>query len=262
LTPLRRLTAAKTWSAASRIIRGRRGFYFSNRGFCVICESEVNFVAEDAWFRDHYRCTRCGSIPRERALMWCLNTWFPDWRELNVHESSPAGRGTSEKLRTQCPGYVSSHYYPDCALGQVLPSGHRNEDLERQTFAAESFDLVVSQDVMEHVLDPGRAFVEIARTLKPGGAHIFTVPLVNKTKPSTPRATREGEAIRHLLPPVFHGNPIDPQGSLVTMDWGYDIIDTIFHTSGLFTSLVYLDRLDLGMRAEYIEVLISRKARP
>jgi len=40
----------------------------------------------------------------------------------------------------------------------------------------ESFDLVITLDVFEHVLRPAKAFAEIARTLKPGGAHIYTVP--------------------------------------------------------------------------------------
>ncbi len=33
---------------------------------------------------------------------------------------------------------------------------------------------------MEHIFDASKAFQEIARTLKSGGAHIFTNPLVNK----------------------------------------------------------------------------------
>ena len=35
---------------------------------------------------------------------------------------------------------------------------------------------------MEHIFNPQSAFREIARTLKPGGAHIFTVPLINKER--------------------------------------------------------------------------------
>ena len=91
-------------------------------------------------------------------------------------------------------------------------------------------------------------------------AHVFTTPLVNKDKPSQLRA-RIGEdgQISHVEPPVYHGNPISDKGSLVTMDWGYDICQTIFESCGLFTHLVYIDDLSMGIRAEYIEVLVTLK---
>jgi hypothetical protein len=41
--------------------------------------------------------------------------------------------------------------------------------------------------------------------------------------------------------------------------WGYDITTFIFETSRLFTEIVFLDILECGIRAEYIEVLITRK---
>jgi len=46
---------------------------------------------------------------------------------------------------------------------------------------------------------------------------------------------------------------------LVTVNWGYDITNLIFETSGLFTEIVFLDVLECGIRAEYIEAPIARK---
>jgi hypothetical protein len=118
----------------------------------------------------------------------------------------------------------------------------------------------VTQDVFEHVLRPGRGFAEIARTLKPGGAHIFTVPLVNKDKPSKMRVEVDAAgAVSHLESPVYHGNPIDAQGSLVTIDWGFDISDHIRDACGLDTEIIRIDDLSKGIRAEYIEVLVTTK---
>jgi hypothetical protein len=62
-----------------------------------------------------------------------------------------------------------------------------------------------------------------------------------------------------VQPPEYHRNPISAEGSLVTVHWGYDITNFIFETSGLFTEIVFLDILEYGIRAEYIEVLIVRK---
>ena len=62
---------------------------------------------------------------------------------------------------------------------------------------------------MEHVFNPSKAFSEIARTLAPGGMHIFTVPLVNKWNPSRRRAKIDNEGnIIHLTEPSYHGNPV------------------------------------------------------
>ncbi len=233
---------------------------FSNEGYCVTCDSETTFSSSNEWLRDYYICNRCDSIPRERALMFCIERYYPNWRELHVHESSPAPRGASEKLKKHCAHYVPSHFFSDHPLGEIHQRGYSNENLEDQTFPDESFDLVISQDVMEHIFDPARAFAEIARTLKPGGAHIFSVPLINKEKPSEICAVRDDKGnITYLREPEYHGNPIDDKGSLVTMHWGYDICDLIFKNGGLFTTINYIDNLSLGIRAEYIEILVSRK---
>ncbi len=238
---------------------GRTSF-LTVEGTCTTCDRETSFVAEHEWLRDHFLCTKCGSIPRERALMWCIDTWYPNWRNLRIHESSPGSRGASVKLMKQCTAYVPSQYFADMAPGKVHASGCLNQDLENQTFDDESFDLVVTQDVLEHVFNPAKAFAEIARTLRKGGAHVCTVPLVQKSKASRARAAIGVDGITHMFEPQYHGNPIDPSGSLVTWDWGYDIVDFIYRSSGLVTTIVFLDRLDLGIRAEYIEVLVSTKA--
>lgn len=72
------------------------------------------------------------------------------------------------------------------------------------------------------------------------------------------RVSAEGEVI-HVWPLRTHGNPISDEGSLVTIDWGYDICRHIFEASGLFTEIVHIDDLSRGIRAEYIEVLVTRK---
>lgn len=127
------------------------------------------------------------------------------------------------------------------------------------SFRDESVDLHVSQDVMEHVFCPDQAFSEIGRTLKPGGAHVFTVPIINKHSPTRQRAISEKGVVKHMESPQYHGNPIDPNGSLVTFDWGYDICQRIFNVSGLFTHVIQIDDLENGIRAEFIDVLVTIK---
>lgn len=233
--------------------------FFANKGFCPVCEKSVTFSSHDNWFRDHYVCGSCGSIPRERALMRTIEQFYPDWKRLVIHETSPGGRGASVKLSKQCAGYIASQYFSDTPGGS-FKNGVRCENLEALSFADNSIDLHISQDVVEHIFNPELAFKEIARTLKPGGAHIFTVPIVNKNKPSFRRARIDIDGrITYYEEAQYHGNPVDAKGSLVTFDWGFDICQKIHEASGMFTHLVQIDDLSNGIRAEYVDVLVSIK---
>jgi SAM-dependent methyltransferase len=193
--------------------------------------------------------------------MFCIERFFPQWPSLSIHESSPVlGRGANRRLTEEAPAYIASHYYPGVAPGKIV-NGIRCENLEHLTFDHESYDLHITQDVFEHLFNPAAAFREIARTLRPGGAHVFTTPLVRKNEPTRFCASLapDGTVVHLMEPPEYHGNPISSEGSLVTVHWGYDIANFIFETSGLFTQIVFLDILECGIRAEYIEVLITRK---
>jgi SAM-dependent methyltransferase len=191
-------------------------------GFCPICAKKVVFRADDAWFRDHLLCCSCGSIPRERAVMLVIDDVAPDWRRMRIHECSPVERGTSVRLRNECAAYVGTQLFPGIRPG-CMRDGFRCEDLQQQTFGEGSFDLVITQDVMEHVFEPRLAYREIWRTLVPGGMHIHTTP-IKKIAESVRRAARGDDgSVRHLLPAVYHASPIDRAGALVTFDWGHDL---------------------------------------
>jgi hypothetical protein len=81
----------------SRLQERWRAPELKNRGYCPICERSALFIARDPWLRDHYKCQRCRSIPRERALMLVVQQHFPNWRDLTIHESSPVNRGASKR---------------------------------------------------------------------------------------------------------------------------------------------------------------------
>ena len=121
-----------------------------------------------------------------------------------------SGRGASRRLKNEAPGYVPSHYCPNVAAGEIV-NGVRCEDLEKLSFGDESFDLHVTQDVFEHLFDPAAAFREIARTLRPGGAHVFTTPFVRKNEPTQFCASLAPDGtIVHLMEPR-----ISPQSNIV-----------------------------------------------
>jgi SAM-dependent methyltransferase len=232
---------------------------FENYGYCQICKEPVKFQATNSWFRDNYICTKCGSLPRERALMYVLDNFFPNWQNLRIHESSPVERGASIRIKNEGKKVVQSQYFPDTPSG-ITKDNWLCEDLERLSFPDNSLDIHITQDVIEHIFDPELVFKEIARTLAPNGAHVFTVPLLNRSQPSVRCAIKQGGEIIHLInPPEFHGNPVSEKGSLVTFHWGFDIVHWIYKLSGLITTIFYIDAIELGIKADLIEVLVSRK---
>jgi SAM-dependent methyltransferase len=230
-------------------------------GFCPICERETVFRSMDPWFRDYLHCLSCegGSIPRERALMLTMKSVVPNWRTLDIHESSPCPRGVSLRLQRECAGYVATQFFADVPRG-LSRSGLRCEDLERQTFANGCFDVVITQDVMEHVFDPAAAYREIWRTLRPGGVHVHTTPIYKDKVATVCRAERLPDgSIRHLLPAEYHDNPIDKGGSLVTFEYGYELPDLIAKWTGFDVEVRRFHDRRHGIVAEFTEVIVCTK---
>jgi SAM-dependent methyltransferase len=230
-------------------------------GECPICEKPVIFTARGANLRDSFECPSCRSIPRERALFLVLKTLYPSWRTLYIHESSPIRRGASERLRKECKNYSFSQYDPTIPAGSIHPEQkHRSEDLEHLTFADETFDIVITQDVFEHIFQPALAAKEIARVIRPGGAHIMTTPLVRQNKPSQRRCKLGNHhEIINFLEPVYHGNPMSKDGSIVTVDWGFDILPYLAKYSGTPTMLFHYYDLARGLGGPLMEVIVSPK---
>jgi SAM-dependent methyltransferase len=236
-------------------------FNYMNNGFCPCCETIVVFSSKNSWFRDWLLCPSCSSNVRERALALVLSQIMPNWRSAAIHESSPDRRGFSLRMQREAPRYVASHYFPDRKPGEMIDN-FRNENLEAQTFADGSLDLVVSLDVMEHVFDPPAVYREVYRTLRPGGFYLHTFPIRKwQVEAAIPRAERDPDgAIKNLVEtPEYHGNPIDASGSLVTFDYGYNITQKIAEWAPFRVQISRFWDPDHGIIGEYTEVVTCRK---
>ncbi len=231
-----------------------------NDGYCCICEQQTEFIIYNDWLRDYYKCKKCDTIPRNRALANALTKYASNWEKLIVHESSPSGE-LSKYLKRKCKGYSGSQYFSDVPRGQYKGE-FRSEDLSKLTFEDNSIDILITSDVFEHVYEPAKAFKEIARVLKPGGMHIFTMPWYPELKTTVQRTKLSPDGTdEFLMEPIYHGNPIGGgKGSIVTFDWGLDFPDFIFKNGGMNT-IIYLevDRKK-GLDGKFLEVFISRKA--
>ncbi len=135
--------------------------------------------------------------------------------------------GPFRPLLKDLPGYVQSYFWEGVPTGQAF-EGVRCEDLQNLTFEDESFDLVITSDIFEHIRRPFDAFAEIGRTLRKGGSHVFTVPFAWPLKEEIiRRVDTVGDRDFNLFPPVYHGSPTDPDGSLVYTDFGTSLIDRL-----------------------------------
>lgn len=148
---------------------------------------------------------------------------------LSIYEMQ--AQGPLHEALSGLPYYRCSEYFPEIPRGLRNQCGVRSEDATRLTFPDNSFDIVISQDIFEHIKEVWRAFAEANRVLRPGGKHIFTVPLHEgrKTRP------------RNSLPPVRHGDPLNPEGALVFWDFGDDLPERL-NKMGILTSLVLSEK--------------------
>jgi SAM-dependent methyltransferase len=231
-------------------------------GVCPVCEKNTRFRSQHEWFRDYLVCSECEntSVPRDRALAKALNLFCPNWRELKIHESSPSDSGVSLRVRRHCSGYVPTQYFRDVPSGETFGI-YRSENLEALTFEDNSFDVFMSLDVLEHIFDPEKAIREIWRTLKPGGYMISTMPIRKyQTGAVERRANLAADGtIEHVKEPEVHGNPIDGTGSLVTVDYGYDLHGQIAEWADFDVCIMRFSDRSAGILGEYTDTVICRK---
>jgi hypothetical protein len=128
---------------------------------------------------------------------------------------------------THCEVTGSEYLDPNSASGTII-DGIMHQDAENLSFADGSLDLIVSNEVLEHVARPFKAFSECARVLTRGGRMVATIPFMTGVEDSIVRAALnyEGDVV-HILEPVYHGNPVSLDGSLVFTDFGWDVLRKI-----------------------------------
>lgn len=236
----------------------KRPFYQA-RGYCPACEHHTHFVAQTRAFRGSLKCTKCRSVPRERALADALIRLRPNWRKLTIHESSPAPRGISQHLAAKCADYTATNFYPDVELG-TMHEGYRCENMEAMTFADNSIDIHVHLDVLEHVNHPDRCLHEMLRTLKPGGLAIFTTPVEADLAETKRVALYTADGIEHYAKPEYHGNPALDGGSLVTFKYGQDLKTRLQGWEpGFAIEMFNAEKKNIGVMGPYLEVFALTK---
>jgi SAM-dependent methyltransferase len=250
-----------------RIFRNRRDNIW---GRCNICGKRTFFFTKDAREKGHLRdslyCTWCKSVSRKRHVAKAIVERFaPQFdslaqartalRPFSIY-SAVANDLFDKMIGEGNESFISSEFFPNVPAGEKK-NGVICEDLERLSFADETFDLVLTEDVLEHVRHPQRAFAEIFRVLKPNGYHIFTIPFYFDRKTTARVDTTAGEDV-YLMPPEYHGDTLRDQ-ILVYTDFGYDLLGQL-STLGFKTEIsfsAHQDAVRYGIADSY--VFISSK---
>jgi SAM-dependent methyltransferase len=214
-----------------RVLPGLRYLGQSELRRCRCCQSRTVFVSLSAG--DEFRvCIRCQAGRRYEMLAAHIRRSYPDIQDMSVIELDPDSPLRPLLSRARC--YVRTYYSPNDQRGMLGVAGARCEDITSLTFPDNSFDLIVSSEVLEHVPDLDAAFRESARVLRPGGAHVFTVPPRRTTRR---RARVLNGHVVHDVEPEYHSDPLDPKGILAYWDIGIEDAGEIFSRPGLRLAL-------------------------
>jgi SAM-dependent methyltransferase len=212
--------------------RGLANFRYHRTGRCNICGRLTIFGCTDlADARNNMACFFCISPSRKRHIAkLMLSSVFPGTPSIS---RVPNHSGLQiynldtddafEKIFQNNAGYFCSEY-----SNHAEPAGNTSirkstQDVERLTFQNEMFDVVISEDMFEHVRNYKKGFQEIFRVLKPGGYHIFTVPFMFD-RPTLIRVDTDGPADIEILPPEYHGEK-NGKKILAYRTFGLDLLD-------------------------------------
>ncbi len=203
---------------ASRMVR--LGSLKLGRWPCPVCDGQLQIrLARD---EVGIRCVACAATPITQSIVGVIRAELPSLASASVYELSSRGALVAW-LTGRCAALTTSEYLAGVEPG-ALRDGVRCEDVQRLTFADESFDLCTSTEVFEHVLDDRAGFAEVRRVLKPGGRFVFTVPFCGLATTIERVAMRDGELV-HLLEPEYHGDPYARARSALCMrNYGEDIL--------------------------------------
>ncbi len=192
------------------------------REMCKVCGKKTDFVIEDgAVLLREAKCSCCGASIRNSDIAGEILQYIGEEEGGLINHLSALSQ---YKILNACSsGYIHNvlknlENYTCCEFFEKVPVGEYYEgvlcvDLCNIPFEDNFFDIIITEDVFEHIRGYEAAFKEIYRVLKPNGAHVFTVPIHDGRK----TIDREGRN------KIYHGDPINEEGCLVITDWGDDI---------------------------------------
>jgi SAM-dependent methyltransferase len=212
---------------------------FTVNGVCYVCKKRVDFHVDFRYackvngvltpnWRESLVCPQCGLNNRMRAAIQIFQQECrpaPDSRIYISEQTTPL-----YSLLTNNYLHVKGSEYRGDSMpyGENKKTGLRNEDLTKLSFKNKEFDYILSFDVLEHVPNYRKALSECFRCLKPDAVFYFSVPFIKDQIKNLVRACINGKGeVNHILPPEYHGDPINPGGCLCFHQFGWELLDEL-----------------------------------
>jgi SAM-dependent methyltransferase len=214
----------------------KRLIHFDKRYYCPLCDSHLaqllpfghdseiitHHKVVGAGYRENAACPTCGSIDRERLVYLYLKnetTLFSTPQKL-LHLAPEKGIETRLK-QAKLLDYLTADLRSPLAMVKM--------DITNIDYPSNSFDAIICNHVLEHVIADTQAMSELFRVLKPNGWALLQVPLSYTLKKTIedPTITSETERFKAF-----------GQADHVRL-YGLDYMDRLEHVGFIVKSYAY-----------------------
>ncbi|MGE4073294.1 MAG: methyltransferase domain-containing protein [Lysobacterales bacterium] len=237
-------------------------------GFCAACgrESEFSFPIrgdEIPNWRESLVCPDCRLINRWRASVHVARMLEPLRCEGPVYVTEQT-TPMYDWLQEHVPELIGSEFVsPDAKPGQIYETRSRrirHEDATALSMADASLSMIQTYDVLEHVPDYRAALREFARVLKPEGLLLLTAPFMFEAWDTVVRARVNAQGdIEHLLPAVYHGDPMSADGVLCFQEFGWDLLDDMRSAGFAHAEIITCWAPDFGYLGSFQPFVVARR---
>jgi hypothetical protein len=209
------------------------------RRFCLCCNQATAMLVDlhASWeqadgspipnWRESLVCSRCGMNSRQRLVAKLVQQAARERGGARIYLTEQVTPIYDWVRRLPEVDVQGSEYLGPQYRGGEQVAGLRHEDIMALSHADAAFDVIVSNDVLEHIPDAAAAFRECRRVLRPCGVMLATFPFHADRQGTLLRARVADAVVEHLHPPQYHGNPVSAVGSLVFHDFGWDLLDVL-----------------------------------
>ena len=201
----------------------RRLFFLGNNVECPCCQKKYRAFL----LSGRGDCPGCGAAGRNRNLYYFLEN------EKNILETP------GQKILHLAPEKGSITFFsklnPDDYISADLnsPRAKLHFDITHIPFSDNSFDIVLSTHVLEHIPDDIAAMIELHRVLKPSGYSIHQVPIDSKRQ----KTLEDPDVNTNELRNKVYGHPDHKR------IYGRDNIDRLQHSGFTVKPLNYIKEL-------------------
>lgn len=237
-------------------------------GYCAVCDAESQFAVRgqpEDW-RETLNCAKCQLVHRWRAsvhMVALLSPITPAGTRYVTEQTTPLYAA----MELRWPGLIGSEYLgSDAQPGEIREwygRSLRHEDVTALSMADASLASVLSFDVLEHVPDYRAALGEFARVLQPDGVLLLTAPFRFNDADTLIRSRIAADGtLEHLLPEVYHGDPLSPKGVLCYQEFGWDLLDELRGVGFSQVEVISCWAPQFGYIGEIMPFIVARRYAP